>query len=686
MWNGESGAHKPAPYREVELQAWPWDGLAGEDSTAASHVGKILFEIESVREKISRALETDDRFGITRRLLLDERVRSPASDTSAWMAPESLRLTGWVHLLSSSGIHLLAWVAWVRLVFRSGLLRTVFRHWEGISIRLAGLAAWGGVGWIWMISGLRPGLLRPVASLLLRGLGARLGGQYQFGIPLIGALALDLLVAWMAGALGRDDFGLGRGHYALAVAGGLAGWDATVRLRQRAEHDGRLKRSLAELRSHAAMAVGSWLPIVPLDIMQHGLFSPLTPVLSLISIPLLAGVFYPLLIAGSVFCAGGAESIGVAVLEFSARSIGDFCSILQSGVVGSGLTLVGLRVPAVVGVGVIFLIVRLFCRIRLRWAVTAGLFLRLIFQLLDLDPGVGASRVVQWDVGQGESALVVDPKRDPHWVGLVDAGSERAWSVARWKTSLARQGVTELDSVLLTHLDEDHSGGLLNLTRAVQVACVVSAQAQWESPRGRLLAEQLQARGVSVQALEELSGLPVRLRRQCLPESIQWATLRSGPSLGRQANANMSAYRVLLEAELGASGRSVTLEWISFGDAGVEEERLLTPWVRRIRAGKRPERVIFKLSHHGSRYSTDRELLKEILPDEVWISAGVGNRHGHPAPEAIQEVRAVSSSDIPIRRTDREGWLEAALPRSVLTPGRSRKPVVEEQDIVPAAE
>jgi|GEM_PF-1651045 len=687
MWNGESGARKPAPYREVELESWPWRRSAGGMLTPASCVSEVLFTIESLREKISRALEADDRFGITRRLLLDERVKSPDSDSSAWMAHDSLRLAGWVHLLSSSGIHLLAWVAWVRLIFRIGPLRGMFRHWEGASIRVAGLVAWGGVGWIWVISGLRPGLLRPVASLLLRNLGARLGGRYQFGVPLLGALVVDLLAAWMAAAIGRDDFALGREHYALAVAGGLAGWDATTQLRQRSERAGRFKRLLAEFRSHAAMAIGSWLPIVPLDLHHHGLFSPLTPMLSLISIPLLAGVLYPLLVVGSLLCVTGAEGAGTEVLAFAAQSINAFCRALQGVALASGLTWVGLGAHAFVAVGVIWISLRLFWRVRLGLMVAATLVLRVIGGALGLEPGLGPSRIVQWDVGQGEAALVVDRARGPGWVGLVDAGSERAWSAARWKTALARQGIAAVDGVLLTHLDEDHSGGVLNITRAVRVACVVSARAQWESMRGRLLAAKLGARGVGVHALEDVSSQPEEAQRRCLPESVRWAVLRSVKGEGQRANSDMSAYRVLLQAETASLGqKGGSLEWISFGDAGVEEERLLTAWLERLRAGTRAERVIFKLSHHGSRYSTERALLTRIRPGEIWISAGVGNRHGHPAPEALEKIRAALGSDIPIRRTDREGWLQELIPRSGLTAGLRREPIVEQQDFVPAAE
>lgn len=47
---------------------------------------------------------------------------------------------------------------------------------------------------------------------------------------------------------------------------------------------------------------------------------------------------------------------------------------------------------------------------------------------------------------------------------------------------------------------------------------------------------------------------------------------------------------------------------------------------------------ILKLSHHGSRGSSDPRWLKHLAPRQVWISAGFANRYGHPHGRVLQDL------------------------------------------------
>ena len=76
-----------------------------------------------------------------------------------------------------------------------------------------------------------------------------------------------------------EQFALGRWHYALAVAGGLVGAGLT--------------RGQSLWRQHLAMAVISWLAVVPLEIFHQGFVAPLTPLLSILTIPWIAQVVTP---------------------------------------------------------------------------------------------------------------------------------------------------------------------------------------------------------------------------------------------------------------------------------------------------------------------------------------------------------------------------------------------------------
>ena len=47
---------------------------------------------------------------------------------------------------------------------------------------------------------------------------------------------------------------------------------------------------------------------------------------------------------------------------------------------------------------------------------------------------------------------------------------------------------------------------------------------------------------------------------------------------------------------------------------------------------------VLKVAHHGSRYSTGKELLEKLQPELAVISCGRENRYGHPHKETLQRL------------------------------------------------
>jgi len=61
---------------------------------------------------------------------------------------------------------------------------------------------------------------------------------------------------------------------------------------------------------------------------------------------------------------------------------------------------------------------------------------------------------------------------------------------------------------------------------------------------------------------------------------------------------------------------------------------------------------LLKVSHHGSQYGTDSEVLAAIRPQYSVISVG-SNPHGHPDPETLELIQAHTSGRV--FRTDMDG-------------------------------
>ena len=82
------------------------------------------------------------------------------------------------------------------------------------------------------------------------------------------------------------------------------------------------------------------------------------------------------------------------------------------------------------------------------------------------------------------------------------------------------------------------------------------------------------------------------------------------------------------------------------GDIGADVERAIVPQLT-------PARMrVLKVAHHGSRTSSSSELLAAWRPQIAIISAGRGNRFGHPAPDVVDRLAAIGAR---IYRTDRDG-------------------------------
>ena len=85
-------------------------------------------------------------------------------------------------------------------------------------------------------------------------------------------------------------------------------------------------------------------------------------------------------------------------------------------------------------------------------------------------------------------------------------------------------------------------------------------------------------------------------------------------------------------------------KFLFMGDAGVEvEEDLIEKYnLRNI--------DVLKVGHHGSKTSSSKEFVDNIVPKYSIISVGKNNRYGHPNKEVLNNL-----SDSKIYRTDQNG-------------------------------
>jgi competence protein ComEC len=240
----------------------------------------------------------------------------------------------------------------------------------------------------------------------------------------------------------------------------------------------------------------------------------------------------------------------------------------------------------------------------------------------------GKLHVYFFDVGQGDSALIVTPGGRQV---LVDGGPE-AESATRALAGPLSPWDRSLDMVVLTHLDADHSQGLLKVLDRYQVAAVVTGV----SPPGPLSISN--GEGVGGEAPQWTATLKRRQLRVIPMAAGYRIMLEPGVALevlnppqipfrGSQSDDNNNAVvlrlvygdvRFLLAADIEA----------------LAEEHLVRP-------GAAPgglESEVLKVAHHGSKTSTTAGFLQRVSPSHAVISAGAENRYGHPHPQVMARL------------------------------------------------
>ncbi len=266
-----------------------------------------------------------------------------------------------------------------------------------------------------------------------------------------------------------------------------------------------------------------------------------------------------------------------------------------------------------------------------------ALALVLALGLWQLAPGTAHPQgpdLVVMDVGQGDAVLV----RDSGHGMLVDTGPDPV--VLR--AALARQGVTSLDELVLTHSHADHVGGLGGLSGVASPSWI----------------------GLSDVVDPALDGVA----RKCGAVCPRVVRLRRGATW----TVGDTSVRVLWptggERGLIANDTSVVLlltrgsvTAVLLGDAQ-ERAQLgaLAAYSGRV--------TIMKVAHHGSTNGDVHAALAAWSPKVALISVGRGNSYGHPAPSAVRDYEAAGAK---VRRTDLEGDLDVPLDGSPVCDNRT---------------
>ncbi|MES2125609.1 MAG: DNA internalization-related competence protein ComEC/Rec2 [Gemmatimonadota bacterium] len=518
---------------------------------------------------------------------------------------------GLVHLLAISGLHIGVIAGWILLLAQRLPLG---RH------QREAFAVTAGVGYTIFI-GSPPSAERAAALMALLAF-CRWRQRNVGPLALLAASALVVLCV--------DPFALGSVGAWLSVLA-LGGVTAATRWSDRAISRRPIVRALSG-------SVGATLATAPLTAFIFGQVAPIGVLLNLVAVPLTALAVPVLLI--SLVSWSMLPGVAAAFATSGAWLLDGLQAIARIGAAAPGAAPAGIpgirpALPWLLAAATaLWLVVgRTTAREALRrtgWGATAILWLPLALSQRGPEPlGDGRLALLFVDVGQGDAALVRTPKG--HWLA-VDAGpvdrQGRDAGTRLLVPLLARQGVTQLAGLVLSHAHRDHVGGASALVRQLRVGVAIEP--------GELFADSAYDGWLTALSDRGVRWHPARAGSSWQIDGVEFRVLHPPARWARQGD-DLNEDSVVLELRYGRFSA------LLMGDAGFVAESAM--------AGSLPRADVLKVGHHGSRWASREPFLAAVQPQVGIISVG-NNNYGHPAPATLERL---ARAGVRVWRTDREG-------------------------------
>ncbi len=282
-----------------------------------------------------------------------------------------------------------------------------------------------------------------------------------------------------------------------------------------------------------------------------------------------------------------------------------------------------------------------------RWGVVGASFLTFWVVFALAAPWVAAivagNSVVMLDVGQGDAFLL----RSRGKTVLIDTGNQERLL----KEALARNHITKLDGVLITHGDDDHMGCLASLAGYVSVEQVFVANDALTCSCNNC--ETLRDAAVEVVGKSRMFGLNAEdvisvgdFSCEVLwPEGFQ----------DEGGNGDSVCLRVDLDAD-----HDTHPEWQALFTGDAETDVIETL----VSTGAVADVDLLKVGHHGSTKSLNQKITQKLSPEIAFIGVGEYNRYGHPNAEILG---ILEDAEVSVFRTDVDGDVSCKIEGKTMT-------------------
>ena len=264
------------------------------------------------------------------------------------------------------------------------------------------------------------------------------------------------------------------------------------------------------------------------------------------------------------------------------------------------------------------------------------LFLSLIFLILLIPINKNTTEITFFDVGNADAFLI---KTKDNKYGLIDTGkagynggkSQAEIIILKY---LKDNGIKKLDFLILTHFDNDHSGGAVDIIQQLDIKQIYVNNLNHNSN---------EANNIYKLAKEKHIPLILAKMNQKVLETKDLVLINYISQNNKETDDNEASIITLLKTPV--------CKILFTGDASSLTLYNLKNYLP-------PNINVLKIGHHGASNSVNKEVLEYFNPDYAVISVGQ-NKFNHPSFVTLELLK-----DIPTLRTDINNSIRIVLNRN----------------------
>ena len=283
---------------------------------------------------------------------------------------------------------------------------------------------------------------------------------------------------------------------------------------------------------------------------------------------------------------------------------------------------------------------------KMRVAVLASLLLIIIY---GIRPQKGRPEIDFIDVGQGDCSYFYTESGKSF---MVDGGSASEKELAKYTLVpfLKSKGISRIHGWIISHGDKDHTSGIIDVMESgIRIDNLIISKQTFEDRNSSAIIQKAKEKGIKIMIAE--------VGKTISDSSFTISFL--APLSPEEEDINDSCLVFRLEND--------GLTAMFAGDISDRIEEQLVEKYGSLKGGMLDVNI-YKVNHHGSKYSSSDKWLNALSADTAVISCGKNNQYGHPHARTLGRLEEAEST---IYRTDELGEI-------IITISNSGEAVAEE--------